>query len=146
MGSNQTSQDSLQSDKVFHQAITLYIMSGGVGASGEQLARTVLAQFPDNQVQIELFPKVFHTHQVKEILHNAADRSAVVAHTFVNPKLRKVVHKTATKLGLKAIDLVGPLMETLSEHIRYKSNLAKMLPCSTRWLLTARAGFSYPLA
>lgn len=95
----------------------LYIISGGVGSSGEQIARTVLAQFPEAKVEIKLFPKVFYKEQVIEILHNAADVGAVVAHTFVHPKLRELVRKTALALDLDAIDLVGPLIETLSSKL-----------------------------
>ena len=98
-------------------SLPVFVISGGVGASGEQLARTVLAQFPEAQVQIELFPKVLNPEQVKETLQQAKDAGAIVAHTFVDPELRKVVRKTAAKIDLIAIDLVGPLMETLSEKL-----------------------------
>lgn len=95
------------------QSFSLYVISGGVGASGEQLARTVSAQFQDARIEIELFPKVSTRKKVKQILQNAVEDDAVVAHSFVDSKLRRLVSDTAVKLDLVAIDLVGPLMEAL---------------------------------
>ncbi|MFH1965346.1 MAG: pyruvate, water dikinase regulatory protein [Acidobacteriota bacterium] len=97
------------------QSFSLYVISGGVGASGEQLARTVSAQFQDARIEIELFPKVSTRKKVKQILQNAVEDDAIVAHSFVDPKLRRLVSETAVKLDLVAIDLVGPLMEALCE-------------------------------
>jgi regulator of PEP synthase PpsR (kinase-PPPase family) len=100
--------------------LSVFVISGGVGASGEQLARTVLAQFPNAQVQIELFPKIYRQEQVREILQQAVDKGAVVAHTFVDHEMRLIVHKIANELNLNEIDLVGPLMETLAEKLNTK--------------------------
>ncbi len=99
------------------ESFPLYVMSGGVGSSGEQLTRTVLAQFPNADVEIEVFPKIFTEQQVQQILQNASVDSAVIAHTFVDPTLRCVLKKTAKELDLVTIDLVGPLIETLSEKL-----------------------------
>jgi [pyruvate, water dikinase]-phosphate phosphotransferase / [pyruvate, water dikinase] kinase len=95
----------------------LYIMTGGVGASGEQLARTVLAQFPKSEVPIKLFPRIFTRERVEQILNQAQAEDAVVAHTFVNPVLRQGVNKIADQLGVEAIDLVGDLMDDLAVRL-----------------------------
>jgi hypothetical protein len=92
----------------------VYVISGGVGTSGEQLARTVLAQFPDSEITIRIFPKVFTTNQVQQILDNALSAGAVVAHTFVDPSLRQFLKKYSHDVNVISIDLIGPLMETLS--------------------------------
>jgi [pyruvate, water dikinase]-phosphate phosphotransferase / [pyruvate, water dikinase] kinase len=99
------------------KSFPLYVMSGGVGSSGEQLARTVLAQFQNVNVEIEVFPKISTKLQVQQILQNASVDGAVIAHTFVDPKLRRILKETAEELDLVAIDLIGPLIETLSEKI-----------------------------
>lgn len=96
-------------------SFSLYVISGGVGASGEQLARTVSAQFQDARIEIELFPKVSTRAKVEQILRKAVKDDAVVAHSFVDPELRRVVSDSAAKLDLVAIDLVGPLMAALCE-------------------------------
>ncbi len=98
-------------------AFLVYVISGGVGSSGEQLARTVLAQFPEAVVDIQIFPKVDTKRQVRQILNKALLNQAVIAHTFVDPKLRRFVKQLAQEMQLAAIDLVGPLMEVLTQRL-----------------------------
>lgn len=97
--------------------VALYIISGGVGASGEQIVRTVLAQFPHSEVAITIFTKVYTKEQVKQILSQALEENAIVTHTFVDSQLRQSVQESAQELGLVAIDLVGALMDCLAERI-----------------------------
>jgi regulator of PEP synthase PpsR (kinase-PPPase family) len=93
----------------------IFILSGGVGSSGEQLVRTVMAQFPGANIRVEIFPKVFTGEQVEEILTQAINQNAIVAHTFVDPELRKIAYDRCNKSSVQAVDLVGPLIETLAE-------------------------------
>jgi len=97
--------------------LSLYILSGGVGSSGEQLARTVTAQFPEAAIEIKVFPKVFTKRHVEQIIEEAAKNKAVVAHTFVDPQLRKSVKSITQAYCIKSIDLIGPLMENLAEEL-----------------------------
>lgn len=99
------------------KSLILYVVSGGVGASGEQLARTVSAQFQEAKIGIELFPKVSTRRKVKQILRDAAEERAIVIHSFVDPKLRRAAIEKAGKLNLTAIDLVGPLMDEMCRKL-----------------------------
>jgi len=92
-------------------------MSGGVGSSGEQIVRTVLAQFPQAGVVIEVHPKVFTKEQVQQIITQALVDGAIVAHTFVDPRLRQAVECSAQDLGVVTIDLVGSLMDYMAERL-----------------------------
>jgi len=93
---------------------SIYIISGGVGASGEQLVRTAITQFEGIDVPVRVFPKVFTKLQVGQILQSAEEDSALVVHTFVDAKIRSEVKKRARELGIAEIDLMGTLMEKLA--------------------------------
>ena len=95
----------------------IYILSGGVGASGEQLVRTVMAQFPESNISIEIFSKVFSREQVQMAFSDALQNDAIIAHTFVDAHLREDAKKLAGEYQLPSIDLVGPLMENLAEKL-----------------------------
>lgn len=97
--------------------LPLYVITGGVGTSGEQLARTVLAQFPDAGVSIQVRPKVFTQKHINQILDEAREAGGIVAHTFVDPKLRQAVIDYAQEIKLISVDLVGPLMVNLVEKL-----------------------------
>ncbi len=96
---------------------TIFVLSGGVGASGEQLVRTVMAQFPGSDIAIEIFPKVFNCEQVELIFVDALKKDAIVTLTFVDPQLRKEAKEVAEEMGIPALDLVGPLMEKFGEKL-----------------------------
>ncbi len=99
------------------QPLLLYVVSGGVGASGEQLSRTVAAQYEHAEIDIRVFPKVSAKRQVKRIFKEAAEVGAIVVHSFVDPNLHSRAIKSSERLGLTSIDLVGPLIESLSEKL-----------------------------
>jgi [pyruvate, water dikinase]-phosphate phosphotransferase / [pyruvate, water dikinase] kinase len=95
----------------------IFILSGGVGASGEQVVHTVLAQFSGETVSVQVFPKITRKKQVKELVQYAAREEAIIVHTFVDPKLRKAAQKQAEVCNVVAIDLVGTLIEQLVERL-----------------------------
>jgi regulator of PEP synthase PpsR (kinase-PPPase family) len=99
------------------RSVHIYVLSGGVGASGEQLVRTVMAQFPDADIQVKIFPKLSNQNQIEQIIQDATTVGAITAHTFVDPELRKIVKQVSQDKNLVAIDLVGPFMEGLAEKL-----------------------------
>lgn len=99
------------------KSLTVFVISGGVGSSGEQVARTVLAQFEDAPVELKVIPKVIREQQVEQIFQQAANEGAVVVHTFVNEILRNRALEMADQLKVDAVDLVGPLMQPLVEKL-----------------------------
>lgn len=97
--------------------IPLYVVSGGVGASGEQLARTVLAQFEQGEVEIRVCPKVLTPEQLSRVFNRAAEDRAVILHSFVDQDLHRMALDKAAELKIEAVDLVGPLVRILSRRL-----------------------------
>ena len=93
---------------------SILIVSGGVGASAEQLVHTVLAQFPQQRVPVTTLGNLRYPEQVDEALQRAAASGAILVHTLVDPVLRQRLEAGAAALGLPALDLMGPLLETLA--------------------------------
>jgi [pyruvate, water dikinase]-phosphate phosphotransferase / [pyruvate, water dikinase] kinase len=87
----------------------IYIISGGVGASAEQLVHTVLAQFPQDTVKITTLGNVRYPEQIESVLRQALCDGCLVVHTLIEPKLREYLIETANQLQVEAIDLMGPL-------------------------------------
>jgi [pyruvate, water dikinase]-phosphate phosphotransferase / [pyruvate, water dikinase] kinase len=93
----------------------IYIVSGGVGYCGEQLVRTVLAQFPVVDVTIYTVPFVRHVEQIDEVIAQAAASGGTIVHTLVAGLLRDaLVHRCANN-GVTQIDLMGPLIGRMRE-------------------------------
>jgi regulator of PEP synthase PpsR (kinase-PPPase family) len=95
----------------------IYIVSGGVGASGEEVVRTALAQFEAVETPIRIFPHVRTEDQLRQILNRAAVEQAIVVHTLVVEQLRGSLVQLAADAGVREVDLLGPLLGTLSETL-----------------------------
>jgi regulator of PEP synthase PpsR (kinase-PPPase family) len=88
---------------------TIYIVSGGAGTSGEQLVHTVLAQFPDSQVRVVVFPHVRTDDQLEGLIASAGQQQATVVHTLVDDVLRSDLVQRCAQEGVFQIDLMGSL-------------------------------------
>ena len=93
----------------------IYIVSGGVGTSGEQLVYTVLAQFPGSRVPVITVGHVRQPEQIEGVVAQAQDTRGTIVHTMVDGRLRDYLVQLAQERGVVAIDLVGALMSRLSE-------------------------------
>ena len=102
------------------QPVLLSIVSGGAGASGEQLVNTVLAQFPGSQVQVNTLANVHFPEQIDDILAQAKVSGAIVVHTLVNESLRLHLKEQAAAHAIPEIDLMGNLMEHLTDALEQK--------------------------
>ena len=92
----------------------VFVVSGGVGASGEQLVRTALAQFEATGVPVEIVPRVRQVGQLQPVVDEAAARGGLLVHTLVDPDLRQALVGLAQEAGVVAIDLMGPLLDQLA--------------------------------
>lgn len=91
----------------------IFIVSGGVGFSGEQLVRTALAQFPDAEVPVILVPRVQQVEQLTEIVARAVNSDGTIVHTLVDATLRTHLLFLAAEQQVAAIDLIGPVLARL---------------------------------
>lgn len=94
---------------------TILIVSGGVGASGEQLVFTALAQFPPDCVRVSTIGNVRRSEQVTETLQRAQQTGALVVYTLVDLNLQQLLITEATRLGVQAVDVMGPILTWVSQ-------------------------------
>jgi len=92
----------------------VYVVSGGAGSSGEQLVRTVLAQYPDQEVKLEVISRVRSRERIEEISSTAAENGGLVVYTMVNDELRHLLEDHLQANGVQAVDLMGDLLRQFS--------------------------------
>jgi regulator of PEP synthase PpsR (kinase-PPPase family) len=98
----------------------IYIVSGGSGASGQQVAETVLAQFPAIQVPVVIRNHVRSLKQVTAAVKEANSNGGIVVHTLVDGSLREAVTRLGSRHGVVTIDLMGPLLEQVARKTGVK--------------------------
>lgn len=96
----------------------IYVVSGGVGASGEQLVQTVLAQFPDHHMPVITVGNVRQVTQIKRVIAQAKQTDGTIAYTLVDDRLRATLIDVARAEDVAAIDLMGPLLSRLESVLR----------------------------
>ena len=100
---------------------TIFVVSGGVGSSGEQLVRTIMAQFPAAELELVVVPHVLFEPQLEEVVARAADRGATLVHTMVDPVLRARLTELCRQRGVFVLDFMGGLIDRLEEKSNTKA-------------------------
>ena len=88
----------------------IYVLSGGVGASGEGVVLTVLAQFPEATVPVTTVANIRETGQIDEVIVQARDQQALLVHTLVDDEIRTYTIQAAEKAGVPQVDLMGDIL------------------------------------
>jgi [pyruvate, water dikinase]-phosphate phosphotransferase / [pyruvate, water dikinase] kinase len=99
----------------------IYLITGGSGASGEQLINTVLAQFPEGNVRLTIHPHIRSQDQIDLVLTEARQDHATLVHTMVDPNLRSYLRERCAREGIYAIDLMGELFDRLESELGQRS-------------------------
>ncbi len=97
-----------------YPAPPLYIVSGGAGAVGEQVARLTLSQFEGAEVPLIIVPNVRNPEQIAEVVAQAAQQNGTILHTLMEPTLRRELMRLAREMGVAEIDLVGSVLSRLA--------------------------------
>lgn len=88
----------------------LYIVSGGEGVVGAEVARLVLTQFEGVRVPLLVVPNVRDAAQVSEVVDQAAASGGTILHTLMETPLRKDLARKARASQVAEIDLVGAIL------------------------------------
>ncbi|SDE16422.1 hypothetical protein SAMN02799630_04872 [Paenibacillus sp. UNCCL117] len=92
-----------------HYQIT--ICSDSVGETAEAVVRATIRQFDAHQVTTKRIGHIKSEDEIRSIVEAAAKRGGFVAYTLVQPELRETMKEEALRLGVRAVDIMGPMME-----------------------------------
>jgi len=95
----------------------IYIVSGGSGASGEQIVETVLAQFPDSKIEIKIIANVRSPNQVEQVARAAARDGSMIVMTLVDENLNAYMLEQAKTYGVFHVDLMRALLNQIGHMV-----------------------------
>jgi regulator of PEP synthase PpsR (kinase-PPPase family) len=95
----------------------IYIVSGGRGIAGNNLVQSLLIQYPENDIPVEIVPHISEEDEIFDVIMKAKTDGGLIAHTMVNPDLRKVINKLCIEFNVRVIDLMGDLANYLDENL-----------------------------
>lgn len=97
-------------DKIF-----IYILSDGTGETAMTMTKAALVHYTNYDFNIVRCKNIRTLQQLESNVDDAYDKKAFIIHTFVTPQLRQCVRDKAAGLGLKQVDLLGPLLTELDQ-------------------------------
>ncbi|HZG83732.1 pyruvate, water dikinase regulatory protein [Paenibacillus sp.] len=89
----------------------LYICSDSVGETAEAVARATLRQFGGKKIRIKRVGHVREAEEVERLLAEAKEHGSFVAYTLVQPKLRETMVRESKRLGVRVVDIMGPMIQ-----------------------------------
>lgn len=95
----------------------IYVVSGGRGIAGNNLVQSLLIQYPNNNVPVNIIGQVANEDQIFDVVMKAKSDGGLIAHTMVDPELRKKINKLSNEFGVRVIDLMGKLANYLDEEL-----------------------------
>lgn len=89
----------------------IYVCSDAVGETAEAVAKATLRQFSSEHVKIKRFGHLRSEDEIVRIVAEAARTGGFISYTLVQPELRELMKEEALRLGIRAVDVMGPMMQ-----------------------------------
>ncbi|GIP39270.1 kinase/pyrophosphorylase [Paenibacillus sp. J31TS4] len=90
---------------------TIFVCSDSVGETAEAVARATIRQFGSQPVRLKRFSQIRTEDEVLAMMEEAAAEGGFVVYTLVQPELREMIREEAIRLGVRAVDVMGPMMQ-----------------------------------
>jgi regulator of PEP synthase PpsR (kinase-PPPase family) len=92
----------------------IFAVSDGTGDTVEKMARAALLQFDEPNV-LHRINRVRSFVEVNDVLERALAVHGIVVHTLVDEAVRSHLKERARQVGVLAVDLLGPLLDSLQQ-------------------------------
>jgi [pyruvate, water dikinase]-phosphate phosphotransferase / [pyruvate, water dikinase] kinase len=96
---------------------TVFVVSDSTGSTAEKVTMAAVMQFSETSVRVRRFPNVRTEAALRRTLEHAQKEQAMVIHTMGIRTLRDLANYESDRLGLHALDLLGPILSKLSAYI-----------------------------
>lgn len=91
------------------------VCSDSLGETAESVVRATIRQFNEHSISIKRVGHIKTETEIRAIMQEAAQRGGFVAYTLVQRELREAMKDASIQLGVKAVDIMGPMMEAFTE-------------------------------
>lgn len=98
--------------------LTVFLVSDATGDTAQRMMRAALAQFQNAEVRLVRRARVQRPRQVAHVVREARACNSLIMHTLVSDELRRVMRQEARTHGVDALDIMGPILERLSVHLK----------------------------
>ena len=99
--------------------IKIIVASDSIGELRNSLQEQAFHNSTLNNVSMNSFDIHISNHlkNVDEVIQVAKDTNAIIVYTLIKPEIKKYMISKVNEHALKSVDIMGPLMELLSNSI-----------------------------
>ncbi len=100
------------------QLAPIFVVSDGRGQTIRTVLRAALVQFAGYEPRIQGEADVLTAERVRDIVEAAAEAKAVIYYTLVAEDTRYAMKQMAARLGVPAVDVLGPVLSALHHQLQ----------------------------
>ena len=97
-------------------SMQVFVVSDGTGDTGSATVRAAMLQF-QSPWKLRVFGEVRRPPEAKRAIAQAAESGALVVFSLVERNMVDVIQREAQKQGVVTIDLLGPLIARVAQHL-----------------------------
>ncbi|SIT82257.1 pyruvate, water dikinase regulatory protein [Edaphobacillus lindanitolerans] len=99
--------------------LNIFIVSDSIGETGDLVAKAAISQFRQNfeSTAVKKIPHVESVEQLREVSVIASGQGAIVLYTLVKQEMREYLKRECERLGIPAVDLLGPVIGVIGETL-----------------------------
>jgi regulator of PEP synthase PpsR (kinase-PPPase family) len=94
----------------------IYVVSDSVGETAELVTKAAISQFNGSGMTLKRYPYVEDKEHIDEVCSLAAMDQGMIAYTLVKPEMRSYIKEKTAKVGIPAVDLIGPIMDEIQRY------------------------------
>lgn len=98
-----------------------FIVSGGRCLSGHSMVQSLLAQYPQNNISVDLYPNILTAEDAHDVVRQAKKEDAVIIHTMVCADIRQALISACKAKNIPEFDYMGPLANYIENELGMKS-------------------------
>jgi regulator of PEP synthase PpsR (kinase-PPPase family) len=92
---------------------SIFIISDGTGETAAVMTRAALVQYADKDIHLIRHKNVRTESQIQPIIDDVFEKRGLIVYTVVSSSLRKKIQEMTLSKGIPALDLLGPMLNTL---------------------------------
>jgi hypothetical protein len=101
---------------VLNNRLKVIVISDGTGETASAMARAAMTQFGEKDVIFTRYKNIRTKEQIDAIFEEAAIHHDMVVYTIVSPELREFIKELSRKKHVRAVDLMGPILEAFANY------------------------------
>jgi regulator of PEP synthase PpsR (kinase-PPPase family) len=101
--------------------IPIFVVSGGKGVAGHTMVHSLIIQYPNNKLPVNVIPDVQSREKIIEVVKKVKKAGGILTHTMVNSELRRILIKECELRQVRQIDFMGGLADFLEQELGLQS-------------------------